>query len=39
MPLNSENTLKKLTICTMSNDVVIELMGIALQRPKYFSKK
>ena len=34
MPLNKEKTLKELTVRTLSNDVVIGLMGITLQRPQ-----
>lgn len=33
MPLDREKTLKELTVRTLSNDVVIGLMGITLQRP------
>lgn len=32
MPLNSQKTLKSLTLRTLSNDVVIGLMGITLQK-------
>ena len=32
MPLNSQKTLRSLTVRTLSNDVVIGLMGITLQR-------
>ena len=34
MPLNAEKTLKELTLRTLSNDVVIGLMGVTLQRTK-----
>ena len=34
MPLNKEKTLKELTLRTLSNDVVIGLMGVTLQRTK-----
>ena len=33
MPLHPQKTLQSLTISTLSNDVVIGLMGITLQRP------
>ena len=32
MPLNPKKKLRSLTVCTLSNDVVIGLMGITLQR-------
>ena len=31
MPLNNKKTLKSLTVRTLSNDIVIGLMGITLQ--------
>ena len=34
MPLNSSKKLSSLTVRTLSNDVVIGLMGITLQRKK-----
>ena len=37
MPLNSQKTLRSLTVSTLSNDVVIGLMGITLQRPANIS--
>ena len=33
MPLHPQKTLRSLTVSTLSNDVVIGLMGITLQRP------
>ena len=32
MPLNSHKTLQDLTVSTLSNDVVIGLMAVTLQR-------
>jgi hypothetical protein len=32
MPLNPQKTLQSLTVRTLSNDVVVGLMGITLQR-------